>query len=102
MRNMKEIQNQVLEFLPNAINRVIQTYNDFVIQETNLQAKEFSSHHTACKAAISHLESLLKVLKNTSLDISEIEETHQTDISLLIQKAKQDLKLYADREDISE
>ena len=56
----KEICNIIIHFLPEAIERVIQTYREFTSQELSFEAKEFSQHHTACKAAIAHLEGLMK------------------------------------------
>ncbi len=96
--NAGVLHQQIITFLPSAIKHVIQTYNDFVNQEMSLEAKDFSNHHSACKAAITHLESLLKVLKNTSVEEEGKTDsgTGVTDISLLIAKAKQDLKHYED------
>lgn len=94
MHDIHSLQQKIIGFLPDAIDRVIHTYNDFVTQDLSLDAKEFSNHHSACKAAINHLESLLKILKNTSVDQQDTNKIQPTDISLLIQRAKQDLENY--------
>ena len=91
-----EICNIVIQFLPKAIERVVQTYYEFTNQELSFEAKEFSQHHTACKAAVAHLEGLLKILKtqtNLSDQITEAQNSDLSDFNLteLIEQAKQDL-----------
>lgn len=39
----------------------LRTYQDFMAQVTADNAKDFTAHHTACKAALAHIEALLKL-----------------------------------------
>lgn len=52
---------KIAKYLPDAIERAIQSYREFYAQETATDAKAFSAHHSACKAAIAHIELLLKL-----------------------------------------
>tara|TARA_Y100001936_G_scaffold247496_1_gene293408 strand:+ start:599 stop:919 length:321 start_codon:yes stop_codon:yes gene_type:complete len=93
----KEICNIIIHFLPEAIERVIQTYREFTSQELSFEAKEFSQHHTACKAAIAHLEGLMKILKSQSnladtLIEEELSDLSDVNITQLIEQAKSDLE----------
>lgn len=61
----QETRVQIAGFLPEAISKTLKSYEDFINDngETSENSKEFSAHHTACKAAISHLELLLKLAR---------------------------------------
>jgi hypothetical protein len=39
-------------------------------------AKAFAAHHAACKAALAHLDALVKVLRSLDATASEVEEPH--------------------------
>lgn len=93
------LKKKIIRFLPPAIERVIQTYHDFSDQAMSFDAKEFGQYHSACKAAIAHLESLLKLLKNQNEDTEKASPSAQqkfdpVNISALLRDAKKELDDY--------
>jgi len=52
---------KIARCLPSAIDYALQSYRQFYDGDHFENAKEFSAHHTACKAAIAHIELLLKL-----------------------------------------
>ncbi len=67
----KMTREQIAKFLPDAIQKTLESYQEFMAQPVDVcddikndqTSKIFSEHHKACKAAISHLELLLKLAK---------------------------------------
>lgn len=54
-------RQQIADFLPVAILKTLNSYDDFTTNKDFIASKEFAAHHSACKAAIAHLELLLKL-----------------------------------------
>lgn len=85
------IKEKVWGFLVPAIQRVIESYTVFSSKEVSEDAKEFSNHHAASKSALAHLESLLKIIKNSPFKEDE-REGEVVDLSRLIEDAKKSLE----------
>jgi hypothetical protein len=49
--------------LPGRISDAVARYGDFAALIPNDGAKEFAAHHAACKAALSHIDLLVKLLR---------------------------------------
>ena len=47
--------------LPEAIDKAIRSYRDYSAEEPDGERVGFGAYHTACKAAIAHLQLLLKL-----------------------------------------
>lgn len=52
---------KIAQSLPEAFDAAIQSYQSFFAQDHSESAKSFSAHHSACKAAIAHLQLLIKL-----------------------------------------
>jgi len=48
------------------LTKAVQDYHHFATQSTPLDAKEFSAYHSACKAALSHILILKKLIETSS------------------------------------
>ena len=60
--NLEEnIHAKIAECLPSAIDCALQSYRHFAERSAPDDAKDFSAHHAACKAAIAHIDLLLKL-----------------------------------------
>jgi len=57
----EETRTRIAHYLPDAIDHAIQSYRSFYSTNSTEGAKDFGAHHTACKAAIAHIELLLKL-----------------------------------------
>jgi len=59
---MDILNSKVLSFLRSGIEKTMRSYDRYTNAETDEENDpDFAKHHTACKHAISHLESLLKL-----------------------------------------
>lgn len=66
-------RKRIAQFLPQAINKVTESYEQFLEQmkaqsekkpdEENFDPKKFKEAHDACKMAIAHVELLLKLAR---------------------------------------
>ncbi len=74
-------RKQVADFLPHAVKKAFESYYDFVNAEPSVPTKDktrdklFSEHHAACKAALAHIELLLKLGRLTGAE-ARADETH--------------------------
>ncbi len=77
---MTNFTNKVLIFLKNGMEKTMQSYDHFTNDE-NKESKDFDfqKHHMACKQAIVHLESLLKLYeRNMTLDHDDEDKKSDT------------------------
>lgn len=58
----------IATFLPAAISRAVNSYRSFSGQIASHEPKEFGEHHKACRAALAHLELLLKLAEHENLE----------------------------------
>ncbi|WP_439579033.1 hypothetical protein [Elioraea sp.] len=63
---MSRLKGLVATQVDQAIERAIASYHAFAKDEpTSTDPKEFAAHHAACKAALAHLDLLLKIARIT-------------------------------------
>ena len=63
---LDQVQQDLLHQLPDAMRRALESYTAFVTQPVDHDPKNYAAHHAGGKAALSHLEALLKLSKNGS------------------------------------
>jgi len=87
-------RQELLAALPTAIQRAMESYTEFASNHSGTadgDAKNYAAHHAGLKAAISHLEALLKlgrlVMAEDQEDADRIEEGDDT-LPSLIEKAQ--------------
>lgn len=66
-------REQIAAFLPAAISKAAASYHEFANRtipagtDEKSAAKNFTEHHAACKAAITHIELLLKLARSAGM-----------------------------------
>ena len=98
-------RQQISIVLPDAIARAITSYHVFADQEIKDTAKDFVTHHTACKVAIAHIELLLKLARWADLpDAMASDNNHQVVIAAMMREAEDKLEEYREKfgEDVEE
>lgn len=61
---MRALKAQISAQLETAATRVIESYQTFMTDEPEAgDARAFAAHHAACKAALAHLDLLLKLAR---------------------------------------
>ncbi len=68
---------QIAGFLPNAIRVAIASYRVFSGKGKADNPKDFKEHQGACKAALAHIELLLKLAKLADLPDAKIENENE-------------------------
>lgn len=90
LKNLKgQSRSEIAKALPNAIRTVLQSYRTFIAREEIGGAKEFKSHHDACKVAIAHLDLLTKLAVWVSEQAEEGME--HNDFARMIEAAQQEI-----------
>ena len=98
----EETRQQIATFLPEAIEKTLISYQDFMEQSNvdgEVKAKIFSDHHSACKAAISHLELLLKLARWADVPQGGSNESQRLEHMLL--EAQERIKKYNESDKFS-
>jgi hypothetical protein len=66
---VKQLRVQISAQLETAATRVIDSYRTFMKDEPEAgDARAFAAHHAACKAALAHLDLLLKLARLAGVD----------------------------------
>lgn len=77
------------EFLSPYLDKALEQYVAFIGQECPLESKAMTAYHNACKAALSHVALLMKLMNGEEID----EQDSQNDLKDWIQKARQNKAL---------
>lgn len=67
-KSLSSLRNKLRKTLPEKIMTVLQSYDNFSAQAIPDDAKGFTAHHSACKSAVVHAETLLKLAKWTEYE----------------------------------
>ena len=90
-------KEQLARFLPDALNTAINSYHAFMAQEIKQEPKDFAAHHAACKAAIAHIELLLKFARWADLpDAQAANHNNQIVLAAIMREAEDELQKYRD------
>ncbi len=69
---MSRLRSRLSAEIDRAIERVISSYQAFAASAPiATDAKNFAAHHAACKAALAHLDLLLKIARITEVPTTE-------------------------------
>lgn len=101
----EETRKQIARFLPDALAKALGSYHEFMDvdipkgkpkddeEEGQTSASAFERHHKACKAAIAHIELLIKLAEWAQLpDAAAPDHNQQIVISALLQEANSEIK----------
>lgn len=100
-------KEQLSRFLPDALHKAIASYQTFMDRKIGSEpkegdkdvvrdiAKDFAAHHAACKAAIAHIELLLKFARWADLPDPKIaDRNNQIVLAAIMQEAEEELQKY--------
>ncbi len=101
----EETRKQIARFLPDALAKALTSYHEFMDvdipkgkpktdeAEGQTSASAFERHHKACKAAIAHIELLIKLAEWAQLpDVKADDHNQQIVLSALLQEANAEIK----------
>lgn len=84
----------VLAITGSSILQTLHSYQNFSQTEHTENAKEFALHHTSCKAALAHLEALLKLQTLCRTQTAQNSKNPSQDIEKLLQQTRQVLSAH--------
>ena len=102
IRTIKALKTRLKKTLPDKISKVIESYENFLEQGIPEDAKGFNAHHNACKSAVVHAETLLKLAKWTDEEaVQMVEEKSGDEESVLkmIEDVRNEIDEFGDDED---
>lgn len=99
IKTIKALKKRLKKTLPEKISKVIDSYENFLEQGIPEDAKGFNAHHSACKSAVIHAETLMKLAKWTDEESQNFVQTeNHGNIEQLILEAKEEMKDFEDDE----
>ncbi len=92
IKTLKALKTRLRKTLPEKISEVIESYEVFSEQPVPDDAKGFSAHHSACKSAVVHAETLLKLAEWTDAEeITEKSDAGNNKILEILNEAKAEM-----------
>ena len=88
IKTLSALKKRLKKTLPEKISEVMASYENFSEQPVPDDAKGFSAHHSACKSAVVHAETLLKLARWTEDETPQSISGTTTDIEKLLIEAK--------------
>lgn len=86
---------QIAEFLPDAIAKALTSYRVYMAGQKDDTLAAFKEKHLACKAAIAHIELLLKLARWADLpDARALNQNDQVILAALVEAAEEELAEY--------
>lgn len=99
-KTLKTLKKNLQKTLPEKVSQVLESYETFSERPIPEDAKGFSAHHSACKSAVIHAETLLKLAKWTEDGSAETNASSGTeDILKLLAEARAELDGAEDEQD---
>ncbi|MCB1531726.1 MAG: hypothetical protein KDJ35_02540 [Alphaproteobacteria bacterium] len=93
LKTQDGLRESLVQFLPHALQAALNSYQGFVAREyENEDPKVFKEHHDSCKAAIAHVELLLKLAEK--FDILGGDENHDENLRMMIENARAEVSKY--------
>lgn len=95
---MKALRAQISAQLEAAATRVIESYRTFMNDEPEAgDARAFAAHHAACKAALAHLDLLMRLARLVGVEPEAVEASEEE--ARLIAEAREALAGEEDSDD---
>lgn len=92
IKTLSALRKRLKKTLPEKISEVIASYENFSEQPVPDDAKGFSAHHSACKSAVVHAETLLKLARWTEDEKTLPQQENILGIDSLLQEARNELE----------
>lgn len=86
-----KMSDRAAVFLGEALDRTVKSYEDYT--QKVIEDKNFKTHHDACKAALSHIEMLLKLTKMSETPPADHDSALKKErLRVLMENARAELK----------
>ena len=95
-QELEALRQEIDGLLPAAMLRAVASYRAFALDRIDdpVPAKDFAAHHAACKAALTHLETLVKLARWTSASPAEVVGFDDRALAKMVAEARQSLTAY--------
>lgn len=99
IKTLQSLKDTLKKTLPQQISKVIKSYEAFSEHQVPEDAKGFSAHHSACKSAVVHAETLLKLARWTEDEVTFNEQENNDDeLAMLLSEAEQEQDKFKDEQ----
>lgn len=87
-----QTREQIAEFLPEALRTALNSYQNFTSAGPKEDNSDFKEHHVSCKAAIAHIELLIKLANWADIPQGKLEDKNQQAVVCsMLEEAEQEL-----------
>ena len=92
IKTLSTLKKRLKKTLPEKISEVIASYENFSMQPVPNDAKGFSAPQSACKSAVVHAETLLKLARWTENEKTITQQETSLEIDSLLREARNELE----------
>jgi len=96
-KDMPALRKQIRAALPSLLGKALTGYRRFAAEPPPKDAKGFATHHAACRAALAHMELLLRLARWAEAN-GNSDESSGEDIAKLILEAREALSEITEEE----
>jgi hypothetical protein len=95
-QELETLRQEIDRLLPAAMLRAVASYRAFALEpaEDPVPAKDFAAHHAACKAALNHLDALVRLARWTSASPVEAGAYEDNALADMVSEARRALTAY--------
>ncbi len=96
--DIEVLRGEIAALLPVAMDRAVGSYRRFALGPAAecRTAREFGRHHAACRAALNHLDALVRLARWASAATGEAEAIDQGELARMVAAARRALAGYPD------
>jgi len=97
--NLDALRRRLHLVLPDQIQSAADSYAGFAAKAAPTESKDFANHHTACKAALIHLEHLIRLIRWAGGEPEPASSEIDPALAELVAEARRDLAADPDADD---
>lgn len=94
---MSDKDLKLIDILSPYLEKSLKSYENFISQEHPQDPKGFTAYHNACKAVLSHVALLLKLIENTDTDTAA--QQSEPGLLALIEQARRAEEIQEDTDE---
>lgn len=82
---LEVLKRMLRSAMPKRIGEAVARYDDFALTDPGETARDFAAHHAACKAALTHIDLLVKLLRWAADEVRDEAQEELGETELLAQ-----------------
>lgn len=96
------MRREIIKLLPDLLKKALESYSSFMTKQlsdekTTDDSKNFKSHHDACKAALAHIQLLIKLANWAEPGHANTDHPDHSVLATMVSKAESEIRSYDEK-----